>query len=87
MLRKWLRNWFGRHRNRTNFALHMLGIPATVAALPLALLSHWLAAAGLFVGGYALQFLGHIIEGNRSGEEELFRRLMGRGKSAGRAGR
>jgi hypothetical protein len=32
----------------------------------------------MFVGGYALQFLGHLIEGNRSGEEMLVRRLAGR---------
>ena len=31
-----------------------------------------------FVGGYALQLLGHLVEGNRSGEEVLLRRLTGR---------
>jgi uncharacterized membrane protein YGL010W len=77
VLRKWIANWFGRHRNRVNFALHMIGIPATVAAVPLAVLRLWIPAAALFVGGYALQFLGHVIEGNRSGEEDLFRRLIG----------
>ncbi len=30
----------------------------------------------MFVGGYALQFIGHIIEGNISGEEMLIRRLL-----------
>ena len=75
---RWVRNWMARHRNRTNFLLHMAGIPATVAAIPLAVLGYWLLAGGLFVGGYALQFLGHIVEGNRSGEEALLRRILKR---------
>jgi hypothetical protein len=73
-----LEGWLSRHRNRTSFILHMIGIPATVAAIPLAIARQWLWAAGLFVGGYALQFIGHLIEGNQSGEEMLFRRLTGR---------
>jgi len=32
----------------------------------------------MFAAGYALQFVGHLIEGNRSGEEMLLRRLFGR---------
>jgi hypothetical protein len=77
-LRKWLRNWLGRHRNRTNRILHMAGIPATVVAVPLAVMGQWLLAIGVFVAGYVLQLLGHLAEGNRSGEEELLRRLFRR---------
>ncbi|MHC4715990.1 MAG: Mpo1-like protein [Planctomycetota bacterium] len=77
-MKRWLKNWQARHRNRTNFLLHVAGIPATVAAAPLALLGHWLLGAGFLLGGYALQFLGHIVEGNRSGEEQLIRRLLHR---------
>lgn len=73
-----IRNWLSRHRQRTNFLLHMAGIPATIIAIPLAVMGQWTLAGGLFTGGYALQFLGHIIEGNRSGEEQLVRRLLGR---------
>ena len=71
-------NWFARHRKPTNLILHAAGIPATIAAVPLAILGHWLLAVGMFVGGYALQFLGHVVEGNRSGEEQLVRRLLRR---------
>jgi len=78
LIAKWLRNWLARHRNPTNFMLHMAGIPATVIAVGLAVSRYWLLAIGLFLGGYALQFLGHIVEGNRSGEEQLLRRLLGR---------
>lgn len=81
MLIRWIKNWFSRHQHRLNFALHMVGIPATVAAVPLAIMGQFAWAAGLFLGGYALQFLGHVIEGNRSGEEELVRKLI-RGKQA-----
>jgi len=75
---RWCRNWKTRHNHRTSLWLHAVGIPATIVAVPLAILGHWLLAAGMFVGGYALQFLGHFVEGNRSGEEELFRRIFRR---------
>ena len=71
-----LRNWLSRHRHPGNFWLHMLGIPATLAAVPLAVTGHWVVAASLFAAGYALQFIGHAVEGNASGEELLLRRLM-----------
>ena len=78
-LSKWARNWRSRHRNRTSFLLHMVGIPACFLAAPvLLILGYWLLAVVMFVGGYALQFVGHFIEGNRSGEEIFLRRLFGR---------
>jgi hypothetical protein len=58
----------------------MLGIPACFVAAPvLLILGQWGLAVAMFVGGYALQFTGHLVEGNRSGEEMLLRRLIGRG--------
>ena len=78
-LSQWIANWRKRHRNTTNFYLHMLGIPACFLAAPVLLaLQQWLMALVLFIAGYALQFIGHLIEGNRSGEEMLFRRLLGK---------
>lgn len=77
-IRKWIADWRTRHCRKANLLLHAVGIPATVAAVPAAILGRWVLAIGLFVGGYALQFLGHLIEGNRSGEEMLLRRLMGK---------
>ncbi len=74
-----LRNWIGRHQNPVNFWLHMLGVPMTVLAVPLAIQAYWLIAAALFVAGYSLQFIGHGIEGNHSGEALLMRRLLGKG--------
>ncbi len=74
-----IENWQKRHRNHTSFWLHMIGIPACFVAAPILLiLKQWWLALALFVGGYALQFVGHLIEGNRAGEEMLLRRLLGK---------
>jgi hypothetical protein len=72
-----------RHQSPVSFLLHLIGIPMTVAALVPILLDAtsgmaWLYAAGLFIGGYALQFLGHAIEGNDAGELILIKKLMGK---------
>ena len=73
-----LQNWLDRHKNPTSFWLHMIGIPACFIVTPvLLILQQWWPAVCMFVGGYILQFIGHLIEGNRSGEEMLLRRLLG----------
>jgi hypothetical protein len=72
-------NWRQRHRNPVSFWLHMVGIPACFLAAPILLIfRQWWLALALFAGGYVLQFLGHLIEGNRSGEEMLIRKLLGK---------
>ena len=77
MARNPISNWRKRHRNPANFWLHMVGIPACFVAAPMLLvLRHWWTAAAFFAAGYALQFLGHLVEGNRSGEELLLRRIL-----------
>jgi len=74
-----IQNWLDRHTNRTNFWLHMLGIPACFIVAPVLLAFQQVLLAGAaFVAGYALQFAGHFIEGNRSGEELLVRRILRR---------
>ena len=76
-----IEKWLDRHRNPTSFWLHMLGIPACFLVAPLLLcLQQWWLAGCMFVGGYALQFIGHLIEGNQSGEGILLRRLLRMGK-------
>lgn len=70
------RNWASRHRRPVNIALHAVGIPVKLAAVPAAILRWWLAALLLLAAGLGLQLLGHFVEGNRSGEELLFRRLF-----------
>ena len=79
-------NWMSRHRNPTSFWLHMLGIPACFLAMPVMLLmQQWVMAAVMFVGGYALQFAGHVVEGNRSGEEIMIRDLLERRRARKRS--
>jgi uncharacterized membrane protein YGL010W len=52
-----------KHRHPLNRLTHTLGIPMIVVSLPL-FFFEWRWALGLFVAGWALQFLGHAIEGN-----------------------
>jgi uncharacterized membrane protein YGL010W len=44
--------------------MHSLGIPLIVISLPLFFLN-WRWALALFVVGWALQIIGHLIEGNQ----------------------
>lgn len=64
----WIAQYSQSHQNRWNQLAHGFGIPMIGVALWLAVLS--LAFSGLrvlavwlFVGGWALQFIGHAIEG------------------------
>ena len=81
MLRTAYDNWRKRHMNRVSFWLHMVGIPACFVVAPVLLICRmWWWALGFFVGGYILQFIGHAIEHNQSGEEMLLRRVFGKKK-------
>lgn len=71
-------NWLLRHQNRFNFWIHMLGIPLALLAAPVLLVAAaWEWAAGAFVVGYALQWVGHRVEGNDVGELIPIKRLLG----------
>ncbi len=81
----WLSHWLERHQHPASLLLHAIGIPMTIGALLLAGVQLaawrwdlWWRPALLFVGGYALQWLGHLIEGNDMGEIILVKRLLGR---------
>ncbi len=81
----WLHNWLLRHQTRASFVLHAVGIPLTIIAVILAgvQLYHsqwplWWRPAGLLALGYALQWLGHRIEGNDMGEVILVKRMLGK---------
>lgn len=78
-MRNPIADWRKRHRNSTNLWLHVVGIPACFIAAPLLLgVWEWCLALAFFAAGYALQFIGHLVEGNRSGEELFVRRILGR---------
>ncbi len=77
-------NWIERHQHAGSFALHMIGIPATVLGVVLIpiyvmLLSVpvFLLSALLFIGGFLLQFLGHALDGTEPGEITFLKRQLG----------
>lgn len=81
----WLQGWLDRHQDRRSFALHMIGIPLTVAALVIAGVQLtedrwdlWWRPTGMLFVGYVLQWIGHRLEGNTMGEVILIRKWRGR---------
>lgn len=81
----WLTNWLERHQNPVSFWLHMIGIPLTIAAIPLGIVQLvddrwdlWWRPVALIVGGYFLQWIGHLIEGNDMGELILIKKWRGK---------
>ncbi|MFY8147605.1 MAG: Mpo1-like protein [Prochlorococcaceae cyanobacterium] len=64
----WIERYGESHRHPVNQACHLLGIPLIVLSLALAAATPFVRplgwpALGLFVFGWALQFLGHAVEG------------------------
>ncbi|HEX5037984.1 MAG TPA: DUF962 domain-containing protein [bacterium] len=51
-----------KHTHPVNKVLHTIGIPAIVVSL-VVVFFNWKIGLALFVGGWALQFVGHIFEG------------------------
>ena len=77
VLSKAVHNWMERHQHPFNFAIHLIGIPVAVAAIPVFFLLPWYwGVAALFIG-YALQFVGHAVEGNDVGEWAAIKRMLG----------
>jgi hypothetical protein len=77
-------DWMARHRDPTSFVLHMFGIPPTILGVLLIpiyvmLVSFWifLLALALFLGGYLVQFLGHVVDWTEPGEIRFLRRKLG----------
>lgn len=81
----WLSKWLERHQHPVSLLLHLIGIPLTIAAVVLAGVQLvqwrwdlWWRPTGLFLAGYVLQWVGHLIEGNDMGELILVKRWLGR---------
>lgn len=78
MIKKFLVNYIERHQHPANQLLHVIGLPVTfVVPVVLLVQQQNLWALGSFVIGYALQFLGHAIEGNDAGETILVKKMLG----------
>jgi hypothetical protein len=69
--------WHLRHQLRSNFTLHLVGIPLAVAGVVLLFLWPWYWGLGALVLGYLLQYLGHCLEGNDLGEWAAIKCLLG----------
>jgi uncharacterized membrane protein YGL010W len=71
-----------RHRNPTNAALHLIGVPAVFYGLYLLFLHQFSTAFALIFFGYFLQYLGHRAQGNEVGEvtliKSIYRKLAGK---------
>ena len=79
MLDRFLTNYVARHQNGLNQILHLIGVPLTfVVSVVFLVRENWLVAAGCFIAGYLLQFIGHAIEGNDAGEVVLIKKLLGK---------
>lgn len=79
MFARFARNYIERHQVRANQFLHLIGVPLTFVVSIILLMKDlpgW--AAGAFLGGYVLQFIGHAIEGNDAGEAILIKKLLGK---------
>jgi uncharacterized membrane protein YGL010W len=64
----WLSDYNRNHQHPFNRACHTIGIPMIVVSVVLGLASigvHrlWPLALGLFIGGWVLQGIGHVVEG------------------------
>lgn len=76
---RFVSNYIQRHQNRANRILHLVGVPLTfVVSIGMLIEGHPWWGLACFVGGYALQFIGHAIEGNDAGEVVLIKKWLGR---------
>ncbi len=81
----WIENWLERHQHPVSRVLHGVGVPILIGALVLGAWQLvawrwdlWWRPVGLIVASYALQWVGHVMEGNDMGEVIVVKKLMGR---------
>lgn len=65
---EWIEEYSHSHEHRVNRITHSFGIPMIVLSILLIpvcffVTNLWMAAVGLFVVGWILQFIGHHFEG------------------------
>lgn len=78
-MKQMLVNYLERHQHPVNLWLHIIGLPVTFVVPVVLLIKEqpgWALVS--FLIGYALQFLGHAIEGNDAGEMILVKKLLGK---------
>lgn len=78
-LRTIVRRWRERHLDPFNFGIHLLGIPLTIVGVVLFCAldwNEWYLGAAVFLAGYLLQWIGHLVEGNDMGEIVAIKALV-----------
>ncbi len=65
---RWIERYARSHRHPLNRMCHTIGIPLIVLSLPVLATAFflpllWMPAVALFASGWALQFIGHRVEG------------------------
>lgn len=63
-LAQYMAQYDREHGSAANKLLHAAGIPMIFAGIILLVFMKWIWSAGFFLGGWALLFLGHRLEGN-----------------------
>src|SRR5262245_21510826 len=76
-LRRALANWLERHQHPFNRGVHFIGIPLVLIGVVLLFWLPWYWGVFAIVGGYAVQWIGHLVEGNDLGEWAGIKRLLG----------
>ncbi len=64
-LNDYMAHYDHEHTRVSNRVLHGVGIPLILLGIILLPLTYWRVGLTLLVGGWAMLFLGHRIEGNR----------------------
>ena len=84
-MRRFIRDWLVRHQHPSSRVLHAVALPMLALASVLGAVqlangawSLWWRPVGLMVISYALQWVGHRIEGNDMGELILVKKMLRR---------
>src|SRR4051794_32058646 len=77
VIHKRLAKWGSRHQHPFNFAIHMFAVPLSFFGVLKWFDGEWYLGTLLFVTGYLLQFVGHLVEGNDIGEWALIKWGLG----------
>lgn len=77
-LRWFVRDYIERHSHPVNALLHLVGVPAALYGLVRLLGGAPFAGVGWLAVGYALQWMGHRVQGNEVGEWMLLKALASR---------
>ncbi len=77
--RRALANWLERHQHPFNRGIHYIGIPMTTVGIALLFWywPDWIWGVAVFLAGYVLQWIGHLVEGNDLGEWAGVKRFLG----------